>query len=451
MIKLSSSRRTTTESLKKGPVVPLFSFIVIAYNVSAYIETCLDSLKKQKGAEYEIIVVNDASTDDTLDTIYRCAADDSRFHVINKKTNGGAHLARRDGVLSSSGRFIVFVDGDDELSPSFCELMGPYVVTHHSDITRFGRRVISTRFENDAAAASNEAMFNVALPCTMEDGSILPCIFSDECVPRLTWSIIDVVLQGDFARLCFQKMTSDHLGRMQDSYEMFVLCACARRFETITDFQGLHYNFGNGCSGNTEETAQQFVAMQLSAKQLNNHIAEFADSTDSVVIKQCAQWLEEEYVRIIGNDWVIRLNAENQQATILNVVETWGIDTAYRILSDTLDARAKWFVAQKQIPEQTDDFYRWLGMLTTLENEYVQSLGLAEERSRIHEYGRQFHDEKVRRELEAKLEKEREELEKESQRRFKKGTFMRKLSDACLPENSLRRDLANVIVAHRRK
>lgn len=132
-----------------------------------------------------------------------------------------------------------------------------------------------------------------------------------------------MVLQGDFARLCFQKMTSDHLGRMQDSYEMFVLCACARRFETITDFQGLHYNFGNGCSGNTEETAQQFVAMQLSAKQLNNHIAEFADSTDSVVIKQCAQWLEEEYVRIIGNDWVIRLNAENQQATILNVVETW--------------------------------------------------------------------------------------------------------------------------------
>lgn len=77
-----------------------------------------------------------------------------------------------------------------------------------------------------------------------------------------------------------------------------------------------------------------------------------------MVIKQCAQWLEEEYVRIIGNDWVIRLNAENQQATILNVVETWGIDTAYRILSDTLDARAKWFVAQKQIPEQTDDFYR---------------------------------------------------------------------------------------------
>lgn len=120
--------------------------------------------------------------------------------------------------------------------------MGPYVVTHQSDITRFGRRVISTRFENDAAAASNEAMFNVALPCTMEDGSILPCIFSDERVPRLTWSIIDVVLQGDFARLCFQKMTSDHLGRMQDSYEMFVLCACARRFETITDFQGLHYN-----------------------------------------------------------------------------------------------------------------------------------------------------------------------------------------------------------------
>ena len=60
-----------------------------------------------------------------------------------------------------------------------------------------------------------------------------------------------------------------------------MLCAKAQKFGTVTDFQGLHYNFGNGCSGNTLETPEQFIAMQASAKQLDDCIARFAVSTSS--------------------------------------------------------------------------------------------------------------------------------------------------------------------------
>lgn len=436
--------------------MPLFSFVVIAYNVSSYIEACLNSLKKQQGADYEVIVVNDASTDDTIDVIRRCIADDVRFHVIDKKVNGGAHLARRTGVLASAGEFVVFVDGDDELSLSFCELMGPYVVAHQTDMVRFGRRVISTRPENDATVIANESMFDMALPSAAENESILLRIFSDEYSPRLTWSIIDVIFQGEFIRSCFQMMTSNRLGRMEDSYEMFILCANARKFETITDFQGLHYHFGNGCSGNTKETTEQFVAMQLAAKQLNDYVLRFANSTDSPVTKQCARWLGEEYIRIIGNDWVVRLEADSQKAAITDIVETWGIDVAYQILTDTLCARAEWFVSQGQLPQQTDEFYRWSTILTSLEADHVQGQSSAEKREKVHAYERQFHTEKIRREHEARLKKEQEELElrqrmeleRENRRRFKKGTFMRKLSDVILPENSLQRDLVNVITMH---
>ena len=302
-------------------------------------------------------------------------------------------------------------------------------------------------------------MFNAALSSVVKNEPILPYIFSDEYNPRLTWSIIDIVFQGEFVRSCFRKMTSDRLGRMQDSYEMFVLCANARKFETITDFRGLHYHFGNGCSGNAEETAEQFNAMQLSAKQLNDHVLRFADSTDSPVVKRCAQWLGEEYVRVIGNDWVIRLNEDSQRVSIANIVDTWGADVAYQILTDTLCARAEWFIAQGELPEQTDEFYRWFTILTSLEAEHTQNSGLVEKRGKVHEYERQFHTEKIQRERETKLRKEQEEferrqrmeLEKESRRRFKKGTLMRNLSDMILPENSLRRDLVSVITMHRKR
>ena len=217
--------------------MPLFSFVVIAYNVSTYIEACLTSLKKQKGVDYEIIVVNDASTDNTLDVIRACAEGDARFHIIDKQINGGAHLARRDGVLASKGQFVVFVDGDDELSPVFCELMAPYVLAHKTDMLRFGRRVISTRAENDASAAASERMFNVPLPETQENEHILSWIFSDMHQPRLTWSIIDMVFCGDFVRKRFQEMTADRLGRMEDSYEMFMLCVVVLLFVLVFVFE----------------------------------------------------------------------------------------------------------------------------------------------------------------------------------------------------------------------
>lgn len=438
--------------------MPLFSFVVIAYNVSAYIEACLASLKKQKGADYEIIVVNDASTDNTLDVIRACAEGDARFHIIDKQINGGAHLARRDGVLASRGRFVVFVDGDDELSPVFCELLAPYVLAHDVDMLRFGRQVISTRPENDASAAANENMFNTSLPEAQGNGQILLWVFSDTYQPRLTWSVIDVVFRGDFVRSCFQEMTADRLGRIEDTYEMFVLCAKAQDFETVTDFHGLRYNFGNGGSGNMMETAEQFISIQASAKRLDMHVARFAAAEGNSTVAECAQWLHEEYVRIIGNDWVVRLNKENQQATIDSIVETWGIDVAYQILTDTLCARAKWFADRNEIPERSDEFYRWLAMLTKLESGHARDSGLADKREQAHKYEWYFHDEELRREREEKLRREqakqerlrRIELEKEARRRFKKGTFMRRLTDACLPENSIRRDVVSVITEHRR-
>lgn len=64
--------------------VPLLSFVVIAYNVQPYIIQCLQSVKAQTLDDFEVIVVDDASTDGTLECITREVADDQRFHIIAK-------------------------------------------------------------------------------------------------------------------------------------------------------------------------------------------------------------------------------------------------------------------------------------------------------------------------------------------------------------------------------
>ena len=82
--------------------VPLLSFVVIAYNVQPYIIQCLQSVKAQTLDDFEVIVVDDASTDGTLECITREVADDQRFHIIAKSENEGAH--NPDGTVSDIPR-----------------------------------------------------------------------------------------------------------------------------------------------------------------------------------------------------------------------------------------------------------------------------------------------------------------------------------------------------------
>ena len=88
------------------------SIIIAAYNIEDYIERCLISCMNQTFKDIEIIVVNDGSTDRTLEKINKCTYDDSRVKIIDKK-NAGLIEARKSGFNIAKGEYILFVDGDD--------------------------------------------------------------------------------------------------------------------------------------------------------------------------------------------------------------------------------------------------------------------------------------------------------------------------------------------------
>lgn len=100
---------------------PFFSVIIPCYNVSQYVGKCLDSLVSQKNApDCEFVVVNDGSTDNTLEIINEYAKRDSRIHVIDKP-NGGVSAARNDALNVVKGEYVYFVDGDDYLDENALE------------------------------------------------------------------------------------------------------------------------------------------------------------------------------------------------------------------------------------------------------------------------------------------------------------------------------------------
>ena len=100
----------------------LISIIVPVYNTEKYIGNCINSIRNQSYKNIEIIVVNDGSTDKSLDIITKLKEEDSRITVISTENKGVSH-ARNTGLQEAKGKWVSFVDSDDWLEINFCEIL----------------------------------------------------------------------------------------------------------------------------------------------------------------------------------------------------------------------------------------------------------------------------------------------------------------------------------------
>lgn len=95
----------------------LISVIVPAYGVQAYLRECLLSVLEQDFTDVEIIAVNDCSPDASGAIIDEVAAIDPRIRPVHLAQNAGLGGARNAGLAAASGRYVLFLDGDDTLAP----------------------------------------------------------------------------------------------------------------------------------------------------------------------------------------------------------------------------------------------------------------------------------------------------------------------------------------------
>lgn len=100
----------------------LFSVIVPVYNKEKYIKECIASILSQSEGDFELIVVNDGSTDSSQKILDEFATMDTRVRVIHRE-NAGVHVARMMGTKAAMGEYLVFVDSDDTLRTGALEVL----------------------------------------------------------------------------------------------------------------------------------------------------------------------------------------------------------------------------------------------------------------------------------------------------------------------------------------
>lgn len=98
------------------------SIILPVFNKSKYITHILSDIKKQSYNNYECIIINDGSTDDSGNICEKYVENDSRFVIVHKK-NGGVSYARNIGLKMVTGEFITFIDADDRIGPDYLKYM----------------------------------------------------------------------------------------------------------------------------------------------------------------------------------------------------------------------------------------------------------------------------------------------------------------------------------------
>lgn len=118
---------------RESSVQPEISVIVPVYNVEEYLERCVKSIQGQTFSAFEIILVDDGSTDQSGRICDKMAETDARIHVIHK-ANGGLSDARNAGKKAASGQFLIFVDSDDFIREDALEILYKHATEKCADI-----------------------------------------------------------------------------------------------------------------------------------------------------------------------------------------------------------------------------------------------------------------------------------------------------------------------------
>lgn len=245
--------------LMENPYVkgPQLSVIIPSYNCEKYLSSCLDSIAKQTFTDYEVIVVDDGSTDNSLVIANSYAVNDSRFRILIHKHNRGTLLARKTGIDSARGKYILFLDPDDYYKSStlFNELI-THVQKTKVDILHFGFSDFLTN--NSRMKTTYRKYLHLSKQTIRGPRNILERCFVDR---EYSWHLIDKIFNGDIVKRHCHLIPDVYSIMGEDIYLYFLFALYAKSYESRPLHNGYVYRIGTGITSREPQRITTFTRM----------------------------------------------------------------------------------------------------------------------------------------------------------------------------------------------
>ncbi len=114
---------------------PLVSIITPLYNSEAFIDQTIKSILNQTYSNWELLLIDDCSTDNTIQIATKYVTTNSNIKLLQNKTNSGAAISRNNGITEAKGDYIAFLDADDLWKPKKLEVQVQFMQTNNCDVS----------------------------------------------------------------------------------------------------------------------------------------------------------------------------------------------------------------------------------------------------------------------------------------------------------------------------
>ena len=108
--------------------MPRFSVVIPVYNSYNLLEKCLETLEEQTYKDFEVVIVDDCSTDNSFEKLQNYSQDSKlNFHVFKNDKNSGPGETRNNGIRNATGEYVIFIDSDDYIETNSLELINKVI------------------------------------------------------------------------------------------------------------------------------------------------------------------------------------------------------------------------------------------------------------------------------------------------------------------------------------
>lgn len=241
------------------------SIIVPVYNVKKYLSRCVDSILAQTLHDFELILIDDGSTDSSGKICDEYAAKDSRIRVMHQENQGQA-AARNRALDIAQGEYIGFVDSDDYIHPQMYEVLMRHARKHDADISVCGYELVTQggvlkTLQNDACTQWNGKEF------------LTHCLLNH--VDKKPWVLWDKI----FRRSCFASLRMPE-GRINE--DNAVVYKTLYEAECVVDCsEELYYYFQHDQSTVNQRFAKKHLDWLIVLEEM---LAYFAEKKDDVLL-----------------------------------------------------------------------------------------------------------------------------------------------------------------------
>ena len=293
--------------------MPRFSICISTYNDDAYISACIESVLSQSYGDFELVIVDDGSTDSTAQIIADYSSRDNRVVPIICETNSGVHLGRMLAVERSTGDYLLFLDSDDRLLPGCLQSLDQYIACNDFDYLHFGAKIVGSVDVDPAMVEGAQNQANCTISATDAHEVMRDCYYADGGY-KLDWRVWQRLYKSELAKKAFASMKRVRMGRGQDAYEHFVLASLVRLPRFDNDIIGYEYHYGRGVTSGGCMTEAEWRSNTDAYCQVVQFCHEYA--VGDTILEHAADGLGWKLLEGIVNDWRYRL-APSSSADLL--------------------------------------------------------------------------------------------------------------------------------------